>query len=71
MNKKYEEAQRYLEKVLKRRPKEPATLNNLSIVCRKQRKYKEAEDYARRAVDVLPGSPEVQSTLKDALEKAP
>lgn len=40
-------------------------------VCRKQRKYKEEEDYARRAVDVLPGSPEVQSTLKDALKKAP
>ena len=46
-------------------------LNNLSIVCRKQRKYKEAEDYARQAIEILPNSTEVINTLNDAIKKAP
>ena len=64
-------AELYLKRCLKQRPKEPAVLNNLSIICRKQRRWKEAEDYARRAMEVLPGSPEVRQTLSDALKKAP
>ena len=64
-------AELYLKRCLKRRPKEPAVLNNLSIICRKQRRWKESEDYARRAMEVLPDSPEVRQTLSDVLKKAP
>jgi len=46
-------------------------LNNLSIICRKGRRYDEAEDLARHALRMLPDSPEVKQTLKDALDKAP
>jgi len=61
----------YLKRVLKRRPGEPAVLNNLSIICRKKRRWQEAEDYARKAIAILPDSPEVKQTLSDALKKAP
>jgi len=64
-------AETYLSKCLKRRPNEPAVINNLSIIFRKQGRYKEAEEYARRAAELLPGSPEVKKTLEDALKKAP
>ena len=65
------DAELYLKRCLKRRPEEPAVLNNLSIICRKQRKYDESVDYARKALKVLPDSPEVKQTLADALKKAP
>ena len=66
-----EDAERYLRRCLKRRPKEPAVLNNLSIICRKRRNYKDAEAFARQAAEILPDSPEVKQTLADALKKAP
>ena len=71
MSKNYGEAEMYLRRCLKRRPNEPAVLNNLSIICRKQHRWKEAEDFARKAIEILPGSPEVKQTLSDALKKAP
>ena len=64
-------AERYLSKCLIRRPNEPAVLNNLSIINRKLGRYKEAEELARRAIKLLPDSPEVKKTLADALKKAP
>ena len=69
--KDFQNAETYLKRCLKRRPNEPAVLNNLSIICRKQRRWKEAEDFARKAMEILPGSPEVRQTLSDALKKAP
>ena len=66
-----ENAEFYLRRCLIRRPDEPAVLNNLSIICRKGRRYDEAEELARHALKMLPNSPEVQQTLKDALEKKP
>ena len=71
VNKNMVDAEMYLRRCLKRRPSEPAVLNNLSIICRKQRRWKEAEDFARKAMEILPGSPEVRQTLSDALKKAP
>ena len=65
------DAEPYLRKVLQRRPNEPAALNNLSIVCRKQKRYAEALAFAQRAAAVLPDSEEVKQTLADALSKAP
>ena len=64
-------AELYLRRCLKRRPNEPAVLNNLSIICRKQHRWKEAEDFARKAIEILPSSPEVRQTLSDALKKTP
>jgi len=65
------EAELYLKRCLKRRPDEPAVLNNLSIISRKARRYEEAEALARRAHEILPDSQEVKKTLEDAMEKAP
>ena len=70
-NNRYADAERYLRRCLKRRPKEPAVLNNLSIICRKQRKYDDATAFAKQAAKILPDSPEVKQTLADALKKAP
>ena len=64
---RYAAAENYLKRCLVRRPEEPATLNNLSIICRKLGRYKESEDYARRALRRLPDSPEVKRTLADIL----
>ena len=64
---RYAAAENYLKRCLVRRPEEPATLNNLSIICRKLGRYKESEDYARRALKRLPDSPEVKRTLADIL----
>ena len=67
----HDPAARYLILCLKRRPKEPAVLNNLSIIMRKLKRYEEAEKFARQAIQLLPDSPEVKKTLADALKKAP
>lgn len=66
-----EEAERYLKRVLVRRPEEPAVFNNLSIICRKLKRYEEAEALARKAIALLPDSPEVQETLQEAIDRAP
>jgi len=66
-----DDAEFYLRRCLIRRPDEPAVLNNLSIISRKAGRYEEAEELARHALKMLPNSPEVNQTLKDALEKAP
>ena len=66
-----DDAERYLRTCLRVRPREPAVINNLSIVCRKLGKYKEAVEFARKADELLPGTPEIKRTLEDALKKAP
>ncbi len=64
-------AERYLRRCLIRRPDEPVVLNNLSIVCRKLKRYDEALELAERSLRLLPESQEVKRTLHDAQEKAP
>ena len=64
-------AEQYLRVCLKVQPRQPTFLNNLSIVCRKQQKYQEAEEFARKALELAPYVPEVKQTLQDALHKAP
>ena len=68
---KYKEAELYLRRCLKARPDEPAVLNNLSIVCRKLKRYDEALKLAKRAAELLPASKEVKQTLSDAEKRAP
>ena len=45
--------------------------NNLSIVCRKTKRYDEAIKLAKRAIELLPGNDEVEQTLRDAQNHAP
>ena len=61
-------AEPYLRRCLEVRPNDPAVLNNLSIICRQSRRYKEALAFAERAAKLLPNSPEVKRTLKAAQE---
>lgn len=65
------DAEFYLRRCLKRRPDEPAVLNNLSIICRKSRRYDEAVELAQHALRMLPDSADVKRTLEDAVNKAP
>ena len=65
------DAETYLRRVLIRRPDEPAVINNLSIICRKTRRYEEAVELAKRAVELLPDNEDVKKTLTDAEAKAP
>ena len=71
MSNRLEDAEPYLRRVLIRRPDEPAVLNNLSIVCRKTKRYDEAIKLAKRAIELLPGNDEVEQTLRDAQNHAP
>ena len=71
MANRYEDAEPYLRRVLIRRPDEPAAINNLSIICRKTRRYDEAVELAKRALELLPDNDDVKQTLRDAENKAP
>ena len=64
-----QDAEFYLRRCLQERPNEPAVLNNLSIICRKTKRYEEAEELARKALKLFPDSPEVKQTLNDAINK--
>lgn len=67
----YKESALYLRRCLKARPDEPAVLNNLSIVCRKLRKYDEALALARRAAELRSDLKEIKQTLSDAEKRTP
>ena len=45
--------------------------DGVTIECRYFSTKKEAEEFARKAIAILPDSPEVKQTLADALKKAP
>lgn len=65
-----DEAEKYLRKVLIRRPREAASLNNLSIICRKSKRYEEALKFAKLALEIAPENEEIQKTHRDAVDKA-
>lgn len=71
MANRLDDAEPFLRRVLINRPDEPAALNNLSIICRKTRRYDEAVALAKRALELLPGNEDVIQTLKDAENRAP
>ncbi len=60
---RYSCAERYLVRCLKRRPDEPAVLNNLAIVQIKLGKLDDAEANVRRALAKCPNLAEIQKTL--------
>ena len=52
---------------LKRRPNEPAVLNNLAMAQLKLDKLDDAEANARKALSIIPTSQEIQRTLNSVL----
>jgi tetratricopeptide (TPR) repeat protein len=65
----YSKAEIYLERCTRRRPDEPTFFNNLAIAQLMTRKLDLAEKNARRALELLPDSPEVKDTVRQ-VEKA-
>ena len=57
-------AETYLRRCLIRNPKEPAIYNNLAVLQMKTGRFDAAEKNARRALELLPDSAEIQDTLK-------
>ena len=62
--KQYGRAEMHLKKCLVRAPDEPAVLNNLAIVQLRLGRYAEAEANALKALDRLPDSSEIKTTLR-------
>ena len=62
--KQYGRAEMHLKKCLIRAPGEPAVLNNLAIVQLRLGRYAEAEANALKALEHLPDSSEVKTTLR-------
>lgn len=71
MANRMKDAETYLRRVLIKRPKEPAVLNNLSIICRKTHRYDEAVSLAKQALELIPDNEDVKETLRDAEAKVP
>ncbi len=65
----YSKAEIYLERCARRRPDEPTFFNNLAIAQLMTRKFDLAEKNAKRALELLPDSPEVKDTVRQ-VEKA-
>ena len=64
VQKQYSRAEAYLERCLVRRPNDPAVLNNLAQCRLRQGDPEGALPYAKRALEVLPESPEVKRTME-------
>lgn len=64
LEKKYARAADYLRRVLKRRPKEAAVLNNLAVCLVNLNELAEAETNAVRALKIMPNSAEIKETLQ-------
>ena len=62
--KQYGRAEMHLRKCLVRAPNEPAVLNNLAIVLLRLGRFDEAETNAVRALERLPNSSEIKTTLR-------
>jgi Flp pilus assembly protein TadD len=62
--KQYGRAETYLKKCLVKAPKEPAVLNNLAIVLLRLERFDEAETNAVKALEILPESTEIKTTLR-------
>ncbi len=64
VQKQYARAESYLSRCLARRPDDPAVLNNLAQCRLRQGDAQGALEYARRAREILPDSPEIKRTLE-------
>ena len=67
--KQWSQAEMFLRRCLLRNPKEPAVYNNLAVVQLMTGRYEAALGNARKALALLPGSAEIEDTIKQ-IEKA-
>lgn len=58
-------AETHLRRCLVKRPKQPATLNNLALVCSHLGRFDEADRFAQQALAIIPNSSEVKDTVKE------
>ena len=65
----YRHAQHSLKTASEQKPDEAVFLNNLAVVLLYRGRYDEALTHARRALKILPGSKDVQDTIRQ-IEKA-
>ena len=61
-------AEEFLRRCLIRRPKEPAALNNLAMICLRTERYDEGLVLAQKALEYLPESDGVKDTIKQLQE---
>lgn len=64
IDEEYGRAEKYLRKCLVKAPNEPAVLNNLAIALLRLRRYAEAETNAVKALEIMPNSSEIRTTLR-------
>lgn len=67
MDEQYARAEYHLARCVRKRPDEPAALNNLAMAQLRQNKLDEAEANARKALDLIPASQEIRQTLESVL----
>lgn len=61
-------AEEHLKAYVAKRPKQPVAWNNLAMVCLKMNRFNEAEQHARKALELIPESAEVKDTIKQIEE---
>jgi predicted Zn-dependent protease len=64
VQRQYSRAEAYLKRCLVERPMDPAVLNALAQCRLRQGDPAGALPYAKRAIEVLPDSPEIKRTLE-------
>ena len=64
VQKQWARSEEYLKRCLVKNPKEPAVWNNLAMIMMKTERFDEAEEHAKKALELIPESAEVKDTLK-------
>ncbi|MBR1588369.1 MAG: tetratricopeptide repeat protein [Kiritimatiellae bacterium] len=64
VQKQYARSEEYLKRCLIKNAKEPAVWNNLAMIMLHTQRYDEAEEHAKKALELIPESAEVKDTLK-------
>ena len=64
VQKQWARSEEYLKRCLVKNPKEPAVWNNLAMIMMRTERFDEAEEHAKKALELIPDSAEVKDTLK-------
>ena len=68
VQKQYARSEEFLKRCLVKNAKEPAVWNNLAMIMLKTGRLDEAEQHAKKALELIPDSAEVKDTLKQIRE---
>ena len=68
VQKQYARSEEFLKRCLVKNAKEPAVWNNLAMIMLKTGRIDEAEQHAKKALELIPDSAEVKDTLKQIRE---